>query len=178
MGMKKEIPKNAKEAIFAGGCFWCNEASFEEMEGVYEVISGYTGGDEPNPTYEQVHAEETGHMEAVMVYYDPKKVSYRELVEAFWRQIDPTDGGGQFADKGPLYHTAIFYQAEEEKQIAEESKKQIQKKFDKPIATKILPAKTFWPAEEEHQNYYKKHVLNYNMYKKFSGRDKLKKIWK
>lgn len=174
---KSQIAQGTKEAIFAGGCFWCNEASFEAEPGVIEAISGYTGGDEPNPTYEQVSAHKTGHRESVKVIYDPNKISYAQLVELFWRQIDPTDREGQFVDKGPQYTTAIYYQTEEEKQIAEQSKGEIQKKFDKPVATEILPAKIFYEAEEYHQDYYKKRVLGYNAYKKGSGRDKLKEIW-
>lgn len=169
-----------KEAIFAGGCFWCNEAAFEAVPGVKESIVGYTGGDTPNPTYGEVHSQTTGHREGVKVIYDPHKVTYRELVELFWRQIDPTQADGQFGDRGFSYTTAIYYQTPEEKRVAEKSKADLEKsgRFDKPIATEILPFKNFYPAEEEHQDYYKKRVLHYNMYKKFSGRDRLKTMWK
>ncbi len=170
-----------KEAIFAGGCFWCNEAAFEAAPGVIETISGYTGGDEPNPKYEDVHYRDTGHREAVKVIYDPSKVSYKELVELFWRQIDPTDAGGQFNDRGHQYTTAIYYKTPEEKKIAEQSKKELEKskRFKQPIVTEILPTKTFWPAEEEHQNFYKKRVLHYNAYKKGSRREKFQEEnWK
>lgn len=170
-----------EKAVFAGGCFWCMEAAFEEMEGVVEVISGYTGGEKENPTYEEVSSGQTGHLEAVEVYYDSSKISYRKLVESFWRQIDPTDDVGQFVDKGKQYLTAIFYRNEEEKKIAEELKKALEEsgRFDKPIATQILPVQKFYRAEEEHQDYYKKKVLQYNLYKKGSGRDeKLGKIWR
>lgn len=175
--MAKDSDIIYKEAIFAGGCFWCNEAAFEEIEGVKESISGYTGGDEPNPTYEEVLSGTTGHHEAVKIIYDPAVISYKELVERFWRQIDPTDTEGQFVDKGSQYTTAIFYANEEEKKIAEESKSGIAEKFEKPIATKILPLKPFYEAEEYHQDYYKKRVSSYNAYKKGSGRDKLEEIW-
>lgn len=173
MKAESQIPQNAKEAIFAGGCFWCNEAAFEAEPGVIEAITGYTGGDEPNPTYEQVSAHLTGHRESVKVIYDPEKISYKRLVELFWRQIDPTDPDGQFYDKGHQYTTAIYYQTDEEKQIAEESKKDLEKskRFKKSIVTEILPAKTFWPAEEQQQGFYKKHVLYYGAYKKGSGRE-------
>jgi peptide methionine sulfoxide reductase msrA/msrB len=163
-----------KEAIFAGGCFWCNEATFEATPGVIGVISGFTGGEESNPTYEQVHNGKTQHRESVKVIYDPRKISYGKLVELFWKQIDPTDATGQFYDRGHQYTTAIYYQTKEEKEIAEKSKSQLEKskRFDKPIVTEILPAKKFWPAEEEHQDFYKKHVLQYKIYKKGSGREK------
>lgn len=163
-----------KEAIFAGGCFWCNEAAFEATPGVVEAIAGYTGGLEQSPTYEQVHYGKTSHRESIKVIYDSEKISYKELIELFWRQIDPTDPEGQFYDRGRQYATAIYYQTKEEKETAEKSKSALEKskRFAKPIVTEILPAKTFWPAEEEHQGFYKKHVLQYKAYKKGSGREK------
>jgi len=174
---KKEISLNSREAIFAGGCFWCNEAAFEEINGVSEVISGYTGGEEENPTYEQVVTGTTGHREAVKVFYNPEIISYKELVDRFWRQIDPVDDQGQFVDKGPQYTTAIFYQNEEERLIAEQSKAEVAEQFEEPIVTKILPATQFYEAEEYHQDYYKKKTLQYKIYRKGSGRDRLEDIW-
>jgi len=175
----KEIPPTAKEAIFAGGCFWCNEAAFEGFEGVFEVTSGYTGGHKENPTYYEVTTGETGHKEAVKVIYDPSIITYKELVEKFWRQIDPTDNDGQFVDSGSQYRTAIYYKTEEEKQIAEQSKKELGEsgRFDKPIVTEILPAVIFYDAEEEHQDYYKKRVLQYKAYEAGSGRKQFKEVW-
>jgi peptide methionine sulfoxide reductase msrA/msrB len=166
------IPKNAKVAYFAGGCFWCMEAAYEELPGVYEVISGYTGGSQANPTYQQVSSGETGHLEAVKVIYDPTKISYKALVDFFWRNADPTDEGGQFADRGSQYTTAIFYSNDQEKQDAEKSKQEVidSNRFDKPIVTPILPITDFYEAEEEHQDYYKKRVLQYKLYEKGSGR--------
>ena len=170
-----------KTATFAGGCFWCMEPPFENTEGVIEAEAGYTGGHAENPTYEQVTSGTTGHYEAVKVTYDPKKVSYKQLLDVFWRQIDPTDDGGQFADRGTQYFTAIFYHNEEQKEKAELSKKELDASaiFDKPIITALLPAKTFYKAEEYHQDYYKKNVLHYSTYKVGSGRDGfIKEIWK
>lgn len=180
--MKQDITQNKsmKKAIFAGGCFWCIEAAFEELDGVIEAISGYTGGDKENPTYEEVSTGKTGHYEAVQVIYDPSKISYEELLDHFWKHIDPTDTKGQFFDKGSQYRTAIFYLNETQKKLAEESKERLEKsgKFDKPIATKILPASEFYKAEEYHQDYYKKKSIEYQRYKKGSGREeKLKAIW-
>ncbi len=168
---KKEIPADAAVATFAGGCFWCMEAGFEAQDGVYEVISGYTGGHVDDPSYEEVSAGTTGHYEAVQVYYDPSRISYEKLLEAFWIQIDPTDAGGQFADRGTQYRTAIFYQNEEEKAAAQKSIDEVAKKFDKPIATQLLPAQRFWPAEEYHQDYYLKQQARYKTYEKLSGRE-------
>lgn len=169
-----------EKATFAGGCFWCMVEPFDERPGIKEVISGYTGGTVENPTYEQVCSGMTGHVEAVQITYDPKIVSYEELVQLFWQQIDPTDDGGQFHDRGDSYKTAIFYHNEEQKQIAEASKEELAKsgKFKKPIVTPILPAKPFYPAEEEHQYYYKKNPLHYRAYKKGSGREQfIKDHW-
>lgn len=168
---EQAINKN-KEAVFGGGCFWCMEPPFEQLEGVVDVIAGYSGGDEVNPTYEQVSSGQTSHIESVRVTYDPDVISYEELLKTFWRSIDPTDEGGQFADRGDYYKTAIFYNTEEEKIAAQKSKKELDESriFSKPVVTAILPAKPFYPAEEYHQNYYKKNVLHYNAYKVGSGR--------
>ncbi|UCH12985.1 MAG: peptide-methionine (S)-S-oxide reductase MsrA, partial [Candidatus Omnitrophota bacterium] len=147
-----------EKATFAGGCFWCVEATFEEINGVKEVISGYTGGTKKNPTYKEVSSGTTGHFEAIQITYEPSVVSYKELLDIFWRQIDPTDAGGQFADKGSQYMTAIFYHNEKQRKLAEESKKELEKsgRFQKPIATKIIKASKFYKAEDYHQDYYKK----------------------
>lgn len=173
--------KQFDKAIFAGGCFWCMVEPFDERPGIIEVVSGYTGGDKPNPTYEEVCSETTGHREAVEITYDPIIFPYKKLVELFWQQIDPTDAGGQFHDRGESYKTAIYYNSEEQRQIAEQSKKELEAsgKFNKPIVTDILPAKTFYRAEESHQDYYKKQSFHYQLYKKGSGRaDFIKKHWK
>lgn len=170
-----------RTAIFGGGCFWCMEPPFEQVDGVLEVMAGYSGGDEENPSYDQVSAGLTGHLEAVRVIYDPSVVSYNDLVDIFWRQIDPTDDGGQFADRGNHYRTAIFVTDEEQRRIAEASKQALDKSgmFDRPVVTRILPAKTFYPAEEYHQDYYLKNVLHYAAYKRGSGRAGfLEETWK
>lgn len=167
-------------ATFAGGCFWCSEYSYEVVEGVVEVISGYTGGEVENPTYLQVCTGTTGYYEAVMVYYNSKIVTYKELIDVYWRHIDPTDPDGQFADRGSQYRTAIFYHNEEQKRIAEESKKELNKsgKYNKPIVTQILPFTTFYPAEEYHQDYYKKQQARFNAYKELSGREQfIEQTW-
>ncbi len=168
------------KATFAGGCFWCMEHPFEELESVSEVISGYTGGRKANPTYEEVLSGTTFHFEAVQITYDPSKISYSELLDVFWRQIDPTDPGGQFVDRGLQYRTAIFYHNEEQKKLAEESKEQLDKsgRYDKQIITEITEATSFYKAEEYHQDYYKKSPLQYKAYRRGSGRDKfLERVW-
>jgi peptide methionine sulfoxide reductase msrA/msrB len=169
-----------EEATFAGGCFWCMEGDFKKIEGVVEVISGYTGGAVENPSYEQVASGTTGHFEAVQIRFDPDKISYQELLEIFWRHIDPTDPGGQFADRGPQYRTAIFYHNDEQKRLAESSKRALERsgKFERPIVTEILPLKKFYPAEDYHQNYSQKHPLSYRLYRLGSGRDQsLRSLW-
>lgn len=169
-----------ENATFAGGCFWCMESAFEELPGVIEAVSGYTGGHKENPTYEEVCSGTTGHLEAVKVTYDPQKISYQELLEVFWKNIDPTDPEGQFVDRGSQYRTAIFYHNEEQKKLAEESKRKLEElgKFSKPIVTEIRPASTFYPAEEYHQNYYKTCPLRYEIYSAGSGRNEFqKKYW-
>lgn len=165
-------------ATFAGGCFWCVESDFEKIPGVLKVVSGYTGGAGDNPTYE-TYAKQ-GHIEAVQVFYDPGKVSYAQLLDVFWRHIDPTDGGGQFVDRGPQYRSAIFYHDDQQRQLAEKSKEELGKsgRFAKPIVTEIVKFTRFYPAEEYHQDYYKKNPLRYRYYRHGSGRDQfLEKEW-
>jgi peptide methionine sulfoxide reductase msrA/msrB len=172
--------EHLEKATFAGGCFWCMTPPFEKLDGVKEVISGYTGGHTVNPTYEDVTSETTGHLESVEVIYDPAKISYAKLLDVFWRQINPTDAGGQFVDRGPSYKTAIFYHNEEQRLLADESKKKLEEsgRFDKPIVTEIRPAGAFYPAEKYHQDYWKKNPVRYKFYRYNSGRDQyLEKIW-
>ncbi len=178
---EKNMSTKAETAVFAGGCFWCMEQPFKNISGVLKVTSGYTGGELKNPSYEQVSSGKTDHLEAVSVEYDPSVVSYESLLEVFWRQIDPTDDGGQFADRGTHYRTAIFYFNSEQKQKAETSKELLErsKKFSKPIATQILPAKTFYPAETYHQAFSEKNPERYKAYRLGSGRQSfLDKTWK
>jgi len=173
-----EAKNGLQRATFAGGCFWCMEKPFEEIDGVVSVTSGYTGGNTTNPTYQDYGSG--GHIEAVEIAYDPAKVSYGKLLDIFWRQIDPTDAGGQFVDRGREYTSAIFYHDEEQKSLAEISKKNLahEKIFAEPIVTPILPAMPFYPAEEYHQDYYKKSPLRYKFYRFNSGRDQfLDKTW-
>lgn len=160
-------------ATFAGGCFWCIEAAFSKVKGVMAVQSGYTGGHVKNPTYQEVCSHTTGHLEAIQIMFDPSQITYKELVDLFWQQIDPTDPGGQFHDRGESYQTAIFYHNEEQRSIAEESKKELEesKRFNKPIATRLLPAAPFYPAEDYHQGYHKKNAFRYELYRQGSGRD-------
>ena len=167
-------------ATFAGGCFWCMEPPFEKLAGVREVISGYTGGSKVNPTYEEVSAGTTGHLESVEVIYDPSVISYDRLLDVFWKNIDPTDPGGQFVDRGGQYRSAIFYHSDEQKKLAELSKQKLGASgiFQKPIVTEILPAGTFYRAEDYHQDYYKKNPIRYKFYRFNSGRDQfLEKTW-
>ena len=169
-----------EKATFAGGCFWCMEPPFERLEGVIEVVAGYTGGHQNNPTYEEVSSGKTGHLEAIQITYDTSIIKYSELLDILWKSIDPTDGSGQFADKGFQYKTAIFYHNDEQKRLAEESKKKLQEsgKFNKPIATSIIKAAGFYKAEGYHQDYYKTNPVRYEAYKKSSGRaEYLKKTW-
>lgn len=167
-------------ATFAGGCFWCLEPPFAQVEGVLEVIPGYTGGKTDQPTYQEVCSGRTGHFEAVRVTYDPNRVSYEQLLEIFWRQIDPTDSGGQFADRGSQYQTAVFFHNPEQRDRAQRSKAELGTSglFEKPIATEILPAGEFFPAEEQHLQYYQKCPIRYRLYKQGSGRgDYLEHKW-
>jgi len=171
---------NKQVATFAGGCFWCMVQPFDQQPGIIEVVSGYTGGNVENPTYKEVCSNTTGHLEAVQITFDPSIMSYEQLVDTFWQQIDPTDPGGQFNDRGESYQTAIFYHNEEQQKIAESSKQALEDsgKFSKSIATKVIPAKPFYEAEEEHQDYYKKQPVHYNLYSKGSGRvDFIKDNW-
>jgi len=162
-----------EKATFAGGCFWCMEPPFDKLDGVISTTSGYCGGKEKNPTYKQVSAGETGHAEAVAILYDPSRISYEELLDVFWRNIDPTQKDGQFADTGAQYRTAIFYHNEEQRRLAETSKKELgnSDRFSKEIVTEIVPATPFYRAEEYHQDYYKKNPLRYKIYRYGSGRD-------
>jgi peptide methionine sulfoxide reductase msrA/msrB len=168
------------KATFAGGCFWCVESDFEKHDGIVEAISGYAGGHTDNPTYQEVSAGGTGHTEAVQVIYDPDKVTYNELLEVFWRHVDPTDAGGQFVDRGSQYRTAIFYHDDEQKRLAEASRQEIAAsgRFDKSIVTEIVKLDQFYEAEDYHQNYYKKSEMHYKRYRQGSGRDQfLNKVW-
>ncbi|MGP4071877.1 peptide-methionine (S)-S-oxide reductase MsrA [Piscibacillus sp. B03] len=162
-----------EKATFAGGCFWCMVKPFDQWDGVHSVLSGYTGGHVNDPTYEQVKSGETGHYEAVQITYDPEIISYQTIIDLYWPQIDPTDPDGQFHDRGPQYRTAIFYHNDHQRELAEASKKEIEKsgKFSDPIVTKILPADTFYPAEKEHQDFYKKNPEEYQEDRQKSGRD-------
>ncbi|MBN2482811.1 MAG: peptide-methionine (S)-S-oxide reductase MsrA [Candidatus Omnitrophica bacterium] len=167
-----------EKATFAGGCFWCMESAFEKIDGVGNVISGYIGGQGKNPTYGDY--AEKGYIEAIEVPYDPSRITYRQLLDVFWRQINPTDSGGQFVDRGSQYRSAIFYHNEEQRQHAEQSKKDIGKsgRYDAPIVTEIIKAGDFYPAEGYHQDYYKTHPIKYKFYRYHSGRDRyLNKIW-
>lgn len=172
--------KPLEKATFAGGCFWCMEGPFEQLDGVKEVISGYTGGEIENPTYEQVASGRTNHVESVQILYNPEIVTYETLLDTFWRQIDPTDDQGQFVDRGHQYTSAIYYHNEAQKKLATKSKEELQAsgRFDKPIVTRIEPAGPFYPAEEYHQDYYKNNPFRYYYYRSGSGRDAfLEKHW-
>jgi peptide methionine sulfoxide reductase msrA/msrB len=169
-----------EKATLAGGCFWCMEHPFEKLEGVLEVISGYTGGHKDNPTYEEVSSGMTGHLEAIEITYDPSRISYSEILDIFWKQIDPTDSGGQFVDRGQQYRSAIFYHSEEQKALAEKSKSELNKsgRYKSPIITEIIKASKFYKAEDYHQDYAKKNPIRYKYYRYNSGRDQyLKKVW-
>jgi len=171
---RSSVSKNKLEkATFAGGCFWCMQPPFDKLDGVISTTVGYCGGEEENPTYKQVSAGNTGHAEAVEIVYDPSRVSYAELLNVFWMNIDPTQENGQFADTGAQYRTAIFYHNEEQKRLAEASKKGLKNtgKFAKKIVTEIVPATTFYEAEEYHEDYYKKNPVRYKLYRYGSGRD-------
>ncbi len=171
------MSEKLKRATFAGGCFWCMVEPFENIQGVKEVIVGYTGGEKENPTYQEVCAGVTGHYEAVQIVYDENVVEYQQILDVFWRQIDPTDDEGQFVDRGSHYRTAIFYHNDRQREVAEQSKEQLNMsgRFDRPVVTEILPATNFYPAEEYHQNYCKKNPKHYDIYKRGSGRDFFKR---
>ncbi|WP_370632768.1 peptide-methionine (S)-S-oxide reductase MsrA [Halobacillus sp. Nhm2S1] len=168
-----EIPEGYEVATLAGGCFWCMEPPFEKLKGVHSVISGYTGGETENPSYDEVSSGGTGHIESVQIYYDPGVISYEQILDVFWRQINPTDDEGQFVDRGYQYTTAIFYHTSEQRQIAEQSKQELQNsdRFQKELVTPIREAEEFYRAEEYHQDYYKKNKLRYDFYRGNSGRD-------
>jgi len=173
-------PKKMEKATFAGGCFWCMEPPFEKLKGVDAVIAGYTGGRTENPKYNEVSSGSTGHAEAVEVHYDHSQITYAELLDVFWRNIDPTTKDRQFVDIGSQYRTAIFYHNDEQKRLAEDSKKKLYAsgRFGKPIVTEIVPAGKFYAAEEYHQDYYKKSSMRYKFYRFSSGRDQyLERIW-
>ncbi len=167
-------------AIFAGGCFWCVESDFEMVPGVVDAVSGYTGGHLENPTYGDVVQETTGHLESVKITYDANKISYQQMLHLFWRSVDPTDGGGQFCDRGESYTTAVFALDEEQKKVAEASKAELEKSkvLDDPIVTQIRTAAKFYPAEDYHQDYYTKNPYRYKLYRFGCGRDKrVKSLW-
>ena len=171
---------NEDIAILAGGCFWCMEHPFEDLSGVTQAISGYTGGKKKNPTYKQVASGQTTHLEAVQIHFDPEKISYTDILEVFWRNINPTDNGGQFVDRGNQYRTGIFYTSEEQKKIAEKSKNKLIKsgRFQKKIVTPFIEATPFYKAEEYHQDFFKKSYIRYKIYRAGSGRDDyIKKFW-
>jgi methionine-S-sulfoxide reductase len=179
-GAAPQAPAGLKKATFAGGCFWCMEPPFEKLAGVTSVTSGYTGGRTEKPRYDEVSAGKTGHAEAVEVLYDPSVITYEKLLDVFWRNIDPTTKDRQFVDIGNQYRTAIFTHDEEQQRLAEESKRKLEAsgRFGKPIVTEIVRAGTFWPAEEYHQDFYKKSSARYKFYRFNSGRDQyLDRIW-
>ena len=165
-------------AIVAGGCFWCVESDFDHVPGVLETISGYTGGAVMNPTYQMVGRHNTGHREAVQITFDPKVISYERLLAIFWRTVDPTDAGGQFCDRGEPYETGVFVLNDAQRAIAELSKQEAAKVLNKPIVTPILPARTFWPAEDYHQDYHNTNPIKYKVYRWRCGRDqRLEELW-
>jgi methionine-S-sulfoxide reductase len=170
-------PAETRTAVFAGGCFWCIQPAFDKAKGVIKTVVGYSGGSEPNPTYELVSSEKTGYRESIQITYDPAKISYDQLLEIYWRQIDPTQGDGQFTDIGPSYRAAIFYGNDDEKRVAETSKDKLARsgKFNKPIVTEILPAMKFYPAEAYHQKYYQQNPEHFEAFEEGSGRVSFKK---
>ena len=170
-------PAETRTAVFAGGCFWCIQPAFDKAKGVTRTVVGYSGGSEPNPTYELVSSEKTGYRESIQITYDPAKISYDQLLEIYWRQIDPTQADGQFTDIGPSYRAAIFYGNDNEKRVAETSKEKLalSGKFKKPIVTEILPAMKFYPAEAYHQKYYQQNPEHFEAFEEGSGRVSFKK---
>jgi len=168
----------AAEAVFAGGCFWCMETAFEGVPGVSAAVSGYAGGTKKNPTYEEVGSGSTGHAESVKVTFDPAKISYAKLLEIYWHNVDPFSSGGQFCDRGSQYRSAIFVADAAQRKAAEESKRAVEKQLGKPVVTEIVQAGEFWPAEEYHQDFYKKNPARYYSYRAGCGRDaRLKEVW-
>jgi peptide-methionine (S)-S-oxide reductase len=173
-----DAPLKMAKASFAGGCFWCMESDFEKLPGVLGVVSGYEGGKEQSPTYEQVSAHGTGHAESVEVTYDPTKIRYAQLLDWYWHHIDPLTANAQFCDHGPQYRTVIFYGSDAERDAALAGKQKYEKQLGQTIYTQIVPASTFWPAEGYHQDYYKKNPLRYNYYRLACGREaRIKEIW-
>jgi methionine-S-sulfoxide reductase len=170
-------PAETRTTVFAGGCFWCIQPAFDKAKGVIKTVVGYSGGSEPNPTYELVSSEKTGYRESIQITYDPAKISYDQLLEIYWRQIDPTQADGQFTDIGPSYRAAIFYGNDDEKRVAETSKEKLARsgKFNKPIVTEILPAMKFYPAEAYHQKYYQQNPEHFEAFEEGSGRVSFKK---
>lgn len=171
--------QNTETAIFAGGCFWCMQPVFEKMPGILSSTAGYTGGHVENPTYQQVSHENTGHYESVEVKFDPSIISYEQILKLFWHNIDPLDPDGQFCDRGDSYRSAIFYTNDMQQEIARQSKAEVEKDLKAPIATLIVPASKFYPAEDYHQDYHRKNPIRYKFYRYSCGRDKrLKEVWK
>ena len=170
-------PAETRTAVFAGGCFWCIQPAFDKAKGVIKTVVGYCGGSQPNPTYELVSSEKTGYRESIQITYDPAKISYDQLLDIYWRQIDPTQADGQFTDIGPSYRAAIFYANDNEKSVAETSKEKLARsgKFKKPIVTEILPAMKFYPAEAYHQKYYQQNPEHFEAFEEGSGRVSFKK---
>ena len=170
-------PAETRTAVFAGGCFWCIQPAFDKAKGVIKTVVGYCGGTEPNPTYDLVSSEKTGYRESIQITYDPAKISYDQLLDIYWRQIDPTQADGQFTDIGPSYRAAIFYGNNDEKKIAEASKEKLVRsgKFNKPIVTEILPVMKFYPAEAYHQKYYQQNPEHFEAFEEGSGRVSFKK---
>lgn len=176
-----ENDKKLSTATFAGGCFWCMQPPFDELEGVVSTTVGYTGGHKVRPTYEEVSAGATGHAEAIQILYDPEKISYPDLLEVFWHNVDPFDAHGQFCDRGSQYRSAIFYHDEEQGKQAQAAKARLQTSLgaNRPVVTEIVPGSEFFPAEEYHQDYYRKNPVRYKFYRYGCGRDKrLKEIWR
>jgi len=181
MDVSADEGNNTATAVFAGGCFWCMEPPFDKLEGVIATTSGYTGGHTDKPTYKQVSSDTTGHYEAVEITYDPNKIDYATLLNVFWHNVDPLDAKGQFCDKGKSYRTAIFYNSYEQKELAQASKKELVDSgyFNEDVVTAIEAAKTFYPAEDYHQNYYQKNPVRYKYYRFACGRDaRLEELWK
>lgn len=175
------VPPNYEIAVFAGGCFWCMEPPYDEIDGVVRTVAGYTGGDYDNPTYRIVTYTETGHYESILVVYDPLRVTYRQLLEVFWSNIDPTNDRGQFCDYGSSYRSAIFVDRPAREELAQESRDALEQSGhlgDAPIVTPVLPLDTFWVAEDEHQNYYQERPVSYDYYRRLCGRDeRLEELW-
>jgi len=178
---KSSVVQDMRKATFAGGCFWCMEPPFEKLPGVSKVISGYTGGKKENPRYKEVATGSTNHAEAIEIHYNSSIISYNDLLDVLWRNIDPTDGNGQFVDRGKQYRPAIFYHGQDQKKLAEKSRSKLEKskRFKNKIKTSIVKATTFYAAEEYHQNFYRKNTIRYKTYRAGSGRDRfLKKYWR